>query len=216
MLHWRQGARSLAQGALAAASLHQPAACHAAPALSFGHLWSGLHTQGSSLLQAGGDATSAATARGFASSAPFCPQCGSPAHQHHAQHHATTILCIRKDGQVVMVGDGQVSTGSIVAKPNARKIRRIPSGGTVVAGFAGSAADGLSLLERLETKLEEHPEQLLRSAVELAKQWRQDKALRFLQAELLVADAHTTLTVSGGGSKAAGNNIGWVSQVTRT
>jgi len=96
-----------------------------------------------------------------------------------------------------MIGDGQVSIGNMVAKPNAKKIRKI--GDTVVAGFAGSAADGLSLLERLETKLEEHPDQLMRAAVELAKQWRQDKALRFLQAELLVVDAATTLTVSGNG-----------------
>eukprot|EP00195_Chlamydomonas_chlamydogama_P008926 CAMPEP_0202901474 /NCGR_PEP_ID=MMETSP1392-20130828/14273_1 /ASSEMBLY_ACC=CAM_ASM_000868 /TAXON_ID=225041 /ORGANISM="Chlamydomonas chlamydogama, Strain SAG 11-48b" /LENGTH=256 /DNA_ID=CAMNT_0049588035 /DNA_START=50 /DNA_END=820 /DNA_ORIENTATION=- len=111
--------------------------------------------------------------------------------------HATTILCVRKDGKVVLIGDGQVSMGPTIVKPNARKIRRI--GESVVAGFAGSAADGLSLLERLEVKLEEHPGQLLRAAVELAKQWRQDKALRFLQAELLVADESTTLTVSGNG-----------------
>ncbi|MEW5313985.1 MAG: hypothetical protein WDW38_005515 [Sanguina aurantia] len=111
--------------------------------------------------------------------------------------HATTILCIRRGDQVVVIGDGQVSMGNTVAKPNARKVRRI--GDSVVVGFAGSAADGLSLMERLETKLEEHPGQLLRAAVELAKQWRQDKALRFLQAELLVADATTTLTVSGNG-----------------
>ncbi|KAG2448076.1 hypothetical protein HYH02_007101 [Chlamydomonas schloesseri] len=96
-----------------------------------------------------------------------------------------------------MIGDGQVSVGSVAVKPNVRKVRRIGEG--VVAGFAGSAADGLSLLERLEMKLEEHPGQLLRAAVELAKQWRQDKALRFLQAELLVADASTTLTISGNG-----------------
>ncbi|KAG2431088.1 hypothetical protein HXX76_009620 [Chlamydomonas incerta] len=96
-----------------------------------------------------------------------------------------------------MIGDGQVSVGSVSVKPNVRKVRRIGEG--VVAGFAGSAADGLSLLERLEMKLEEHPGQLLRAAVELAKQWRQDKALRFLQAELLVADASTTLTISGNG-----------------
>ncbi|EFJ46872.1 hypothetical protein VOLCADRAFT_92617 [Volvox carteri f. nagariensis] len=98
---------------------------------------------------------------------------------------------------VVMIGDGQVSVGTVTVKPNVRKVRRIGEG--VVAGFAGTAADGLSLLERLEMKLEEHPGQLLRAAVELAKQWRQDKALRFLQAELLVADASTTLTISGNG-----------------
>ncbi|KXZ49018.1 hypothetical protein GPECTOR_23g107 [Gonium pectorale] len=98
---------------------------------------------------------------------------------------------------VVMIGDGQVSVGPVTVKPNVKKVRRIGEG--VVVGFAGSAADGLSLLERLEMKLEEHPGQLLRAAVELAKQWRQDKALRFLQAELLVADASTTLTISGNG-----------------
>lgn len=111
--------------------------------------------------------------------------------------HATTILCVRKDGQVVLIGDGQVTMGTITIKPNARKVRRIGDG--VIVGFAGSAADGMSLLERLEAKLEEHPGQLMRAAVELAKQWRQDKALRFLQAELLVADGTTTLTVSGNG-----------------
>lgn len=99
----------------------------------------------------------------------------------------------------MLMGDGQVSQGSVVVKPNARKIRRLGLDQGVVAGFAGSAADGLSLIDRLETKLEEHPGQLMRAAVELAKQWRQDKALRFLQAELLVADASTTLTVSGNG-----------------
>ena len=114
-------------------------------------------------------------------------------------YHATTILVVRHEGKVVMIGDGQVSMGSTVVKPNAKKVRRIGQDGRVIAGFAGSAADGMSLLERLEMKLEEHPGQLLRAAVELAKQWRQDKALRFLQAELLVADDKTTLTVSGNG-----------------
>jgi ATP-dependent HslUV protease subunit HslV len=114
-------------------------------------------------------------------------------------YHATTILVVRHEGKVVMIGDGQVSMGSTVVKPNAKKVRRIGENGKVIAGFAGSAADGMSLLERLEMKLEEHPGQLMRSAVELAKQWRQDKALRFLQAELLVADDKTTLTISGNG-----------------
>eukprot|EP00798_Chlamydomonas_sp_ICE-L_P010835 gene10835-16922_t len=112
-------------------------------------------------------------------------------------YHATTILCVRKGGKVVLIGDGQVSQGSTIVKPNAKKVRRI--GENVLVGFAGSAADGMSLVERLEAKLEEHPGQLVRAAVELAKQWRQDKALRFLQAELLVADETTTLTVSGNG-----------------
>lgn len=112
-------------------------------------------------------------------------------------YHATTILVVKKDGEVVMIGDGQVSVGNVVAKPNAKKVRRI--GESVVAGFAGSAADGMSLLERLEAKLEEHPGQLLRAAVELAKMWRQDKALRFLQAEILVADKTTVLNITGNG-----------------
>jgi len=118
-------------------------------------------------------------------------------HGYLREYHGTTILCVRKGNKVVLIGDGQVSLGPTIVKPNAKKVRRIGDG--VVAGFAGSAADGLSLLERLEMKLEEHPGQLMRAAVELAKQWRQDKALRFLQAELLVADANTTLTVAGNG-----------------
>ncbi|GFH31074.1 ATP-dependent protease peptidase subunit [Haematococcus lacustris] len=123
--------------------------------------------------------------------------CGDRLLQTSTEYHATTILVVRKDGHVCMIGDGQVSIGAMVAKPNANKLRRI--GDTVIAGFAGSAADGLSLLERLENKLEEHPGQLMRACVELAKMWRQDKAMRFLEAQLLVADASITLTVSGNG-----------------
>ncbi len=88
------------------------------------------------------------------------------------QWHATTILCVRKDDKVVMIGDGQVSMGPSIVKPNARKVRRIGNG-KVLTGFAGSTADALTLLERLEAKLDEHPGQLLRAAVETAKLWRQ-------------------------------------------
>jgi ATP-dependent HslUV protease, peptidase subunit HslV len=92
---------------------------------------------------------------------------------------ATTILCVRRDGQVVMAGDGQVSQGSTVMKGTVKKVRRLP--GDVVIGFAGSTADALTLVERLEKKLEEHPGQLTRACVELAKNWRSDKYLRKLE-----------------------------------
>lgn len=92
---------------------------------------------------------------------------------------STTILCVRKDGQVVMAGDGQVSMGPSVLKGNAKKVRRI--GNDILVGFAGSTADALTLLERLEKKLDEHPGQLMRACVELAKAWRSDKYLRRLE-----------------------------------
>lgn len=92
---------------------------------------------------------------------------------------ATTILCVRKDGHVAMAGDGQVSLGPTVVKGNARKVRRINE--NILVGFAGSTADALTLLERLEGKLEEHPGQLMRACVELAKAWRSDKFLRRLE-----------------------------------
>lgn len=93
--------------------------------------------------------------------------------------HGTTILCVRKDGHVVIAGDGQVSAGSSVVKSTARKVRKI--GDDIVVGFAGSTADAMTLLERLERKLEEHPGQLTRACVELAKAWRTDKYLRRLE-----------------------------------
>lgn len=144
-----------------------------------------LSTCGRALTSQAGTGLTALTA---ATSTPGpSPLCMGGSQSYHAysmesrEVHATTILCVRKNQKVVLIGDGQVSMGSTIVKPNAKKIRRIGEG--VVAGFAGSAADGLSLLERLEVKLEEHPGQLMRAAVELAKQWRQDKALRFLQVQ---------------------------------
>lgn len=109
--------------------------------------------------------------------------------------HATTILCVRKGDKVVMMGDGQVSQGSTVVKPNAKKVRRI--GEDIVAGFAGSTADCFTLMERLERKLEEHPGQLTRACVDLAKAWRTDKYLRRLEASLLVADKSVSFEITG-------------------
>ncbi|WP_180899356.1 ATP-dependent protease subunit HslV [Martelella soudanensis] len=113
--------------------------------------------------------------------------------------HATTIITVRKDGKVVMAGDGQVSLGQTVMKGNARKVRRIGKGGNVIAGFAGATADAFTLLERLERKLEQYPDQLMRACVELAKDWRTDKYLRNLEAMMLVADKDITLAVTGNG-----------------
>jgi ATP-dependent HslUV protease subunit HslV len=112
--------------------------------------------------------------------------------------HGTTILAVRKDGVTVVAGDGQVSAGQTVMKGNARKVRRIAEG-RVVAGFAGATADAFTLLERLEVKLEQYPEQLARACVDLAKDWRSDKYLRRLEAMLIVADRNHLLTVTGAG-----------------
>ena len=112
--------------------------------------------------------------------------------------HGTTILCVRKGGQVAMAGDGQVSLGQTVVKGNARKIRRI-AGGKVLAGFAGATADAFTLLERLEAKLERFPDQLERACVDLAKDWRTDRYLRRLEALLAVADHKRSLLVTGQG-----------------
>lgn len=111
----------------------------------------------------------------------------------------TTIITVRKDGKVVMAGDGQVSLGQTVMKGNARKVRRIGKGGEVIAGFAGATADAFTLLDRLEKKLEQYPGQLMRAAVELAKDWRTDKYLRNLEAMMLVADKSITLAITGNG-----------------
>ncbi|MGH6990104.1 MAG: ATP-dependent protease subunit HslV [Stellaceae bacterium] len=112
--------------------------------------------------------------------------------------HGTTILALRRDGQVAMAGDGQVTLGPTVVKANARKIRRI-SNGAVLAGFAGATADAFTLLDRLEAKLERFPGQLERAAVELAKDWRTDRYLRRLEAMLAVADRERSFMVSGNG-----------------
>ena len=113
--------------------------------------------------------------------------------------HGTTILSVRKNGRVVIAGDGQVTQGQTVMKPNARKVRPLGEGGRVIAGFAGATADAFTLFERLESKLERHRGQLMRAAVELAKDWRTDKYLRNLEAMLIVADRDTTLIITGNG-----------------
>jgi len=112
--------------------------------------------------------------------------------------HATTIITVRKGGKVVIAGDGQVSLGQTVMKGNARKVRRIGKG-NVIAGFAGATADAFTLLERLEKKLEQYPDQLMRASVELAKDWRTDRYLRRLEAMMLVADKNVTLALTGNG-----------------
>src|ERR1700678_1684864 len=113
--------------------------------------------------------------------------------------HGTTILCVRRDGKVTMAGDGQVSMGQTIVKGNARKVRRIGAGGTVISGFAGATADAFTLLERLESKLERFPNQLERACVELAKDWRTDRYLRRLEALMAVADASVSLIITGMG-----------------
>ncbi len=114
--------------------------------------------------------------------------------------HATTIVAVRKGDTVAIAGDGQVSIGQTVMKGNARKVRRLTVGGhTIISGFAGATADAFTLFERLETKLEAHPGQLMRAAVELAKDWRTDRYLRRLEAMLIVADADITLVLTGMG-----------------
>lgn len=115
------------------------------------------------------------------------------------QWHGTTIIGVRKGGKTVIAGDGQVSMGNTVMKPNARKVRRIGEGGKVIAGFAGATADAFTLFERLERKLEQYRGQLMRAAVELAKDWRTDKYLRNLEALMIVADADTLLVLTGNG-----------------
>jgi ATP-dependent HslUV protease subunit HslV len=112
--------------------------------------------------------------------------------------HATTIVTVRKGGKVVIAGDGQVSLGQTVMKGNARKVRQVGKG-NVIAGFAGATADAFTLLERLEAKLEQYPDQLMRAAVELAKDWRTDRYLRRLEAMMLVADKSVTLALTGTG-----------------
>ena len=112
--------------------------------------------------------------------------------------HGTTILAVRKGGKVVLAGDGQVSMGDTVMKGTARKVRPLGKG-DVIAGFAGATADAMTLFERLEAKLEQYPGQLMRAAVELAKDWRTDRFLRRLEALMIVADSQVTLVLTGNG-----------------
>jgi ATP-dependent HslUV protease subunit HslV len=112
--------------------------------------------------------------------------------------HGTTILCVRRDGQVAMAGDGQVTLDKTVMKATARKVRRLAEG-QIIAGFAGATADAFQLFELFEKKLKEHARSLPRAAVELAKQWRTDRILRRLEALLLVADLENLLVLSGSG-----------------
>lgn len=122
--------------------------------------------------------------------------------QQYQPSRSTTVLAVRKDNSVTVVGDGQVTMGATVVKPNARKVRRLGSEKKVIAGFAGATADALTLIDRLEAKIDEHPDhpdQLLRACVSLAKDWRMDKYLRRLDASLLVCDESISLYVSGTG-----------------
>jgi ATP-dependent HslUV protease subunit HslV len=112
--------------------------------------------------------------------------------------HATTILTVRKGGVVAIGGDGQVSIGQTIVKANAKKVRRLAKG-DVIGGFAGATADAFTLFERLETKLEQYPGQLMRAAVELAKDWRTDRYLRRLEAMMIVADKDVSLILTGTG-----------------
>lgn len=112
--------------------------------------------------------------------------------------HGTTILAVRKDGRTVIAGDGQVSMGQTIVKGAARKVRTL-AGGKALAGFAGATADAFTLIERLEAKLEQYPDQLARACVDLAKDWRTDRYLRRLEAMLLVADRNGIFTVTGVG-----------------
>ena len=114
------------------------------------------------------------------------------------QFHGTTILCARRDGKVALGGDGQVTLGNIVIKASARKVRRLYHD-RILAGFAGGTADAFTLFERFDAKLEKHQGNLLRSAVELAKDWRTDRVLRRLEAMLAVADKETSLIITGTG-----------------
>lgn len=119
-------------------------------------------------------------------------------HKDENQWYGTTIISVRKGDKVVIAGDGQVSFGQTVMKSTAKKVRRL-AGGEILAGFAGATADAFTLFERLEAKLEKHPGQLQRACVELAKDWRTDRYLRRLEAMMAVADAKTSLILTGNG-----------------
>lgn len=119
-------------------------------------------------------------------------------HKNPSQLYGTTILSVRKDGKVSIAGDGQVSLGSTVLKSNARKIRKLGDG-SIIGGFAGATADAFTLFERLESKLDQYPNQLMRACVELAKDWRTDKYLRRLEAMMIVIDKDVSLVLTGNG-----------------
>jgi ATP-dependent HslUV protease subunit HslV len=119
-------------------------------------------------------------------------------HKDPSQLYGTTILAVRKNGKVAIAGDGQVSLGQTVLKSNARKIRKLGDG-SIIGGFAGATADAFTLFERLETKLEQYPNQLMRACVELAKDWRMDKYLRRLEAMMIVVDKDISLVLTGNG-----------------
>lgn len=119
-------------------------------------------------------------------------------HTNPSTWYGTTIVSVRKDGKVVIAGDGQVTLGATVIKHTARKVRPLGRG-DVIAGFAGATADAFTLFERLEAKLEQYPGQLMRACVELAKDWRTDRYLRRLEAMMIVADATVTLVLTGTG-----------------
>jgi ATP-dependent HslUV protease, peptidase subunit HslV len=119
-------------------------------------------------------------------------------HQDQSVWHGTTIVTVRKGGRVVVAGDGQVSLGQTVIKATAKKVRTLGKG-NVISGFAGATADAFTLFERLESKLEMYPEQLVRACVDLAKDWRTDRYLRRLEAMMIVADKNATLVLTGSG-----------------
>lgn len=130
---------------------------------------------------------------------PFGSAAGGVRHHSSDTMQATTIICVRRDDQVAVIGDGQVTLGSQVVKPNAVKVRRIGPKDNIITGFAGATADCFTLRERLEQQIEQQPGQLTRACVELAKNWRTDKYLRRLDAILLVADKDVSLTITGNG-----------------
>ncbi|MDX2082622.1 MAG: ATP-dependent protease subunit HslV [Rickettsiales bacterium] len=119
-------------------------------------------------------------------------------HKNPLQLYGTTILSVRKNGKVAIAGDGQVSLGQTVLKSNAKKIRKLGDG-SIIGGFAGATADAFTLFERLESKLEQYPNQLMRACVELAKDWRTDKYLRRLEAMMIVVDKNISLVLTGNG-----------------
>lgn len=119
-------------------------------------------------------------------------------HKNSSMLYGTTILSVRKNGKVAIAGDGQVSLGSTVLKSNAKKIRKLGDG-SIIGGFAGATADAFTLFERLESKLDQYPNQLMRACVELAKDWRTDKYLRRLEAMMIVIDKDISLVLTGNG-----------------